>query len=815
MKHVLMIALAGMLSGCFGRESHSNQPPAPSAVPPAFNTASPLNAQPTCNLPKVRILSPLETHADYTKAMVNAQVAYELGLTGHCVRVAVMDSGLTTDPHPDLPRSRVDIIKGSFYTDGQASEVLNDGTVFPHADARHGTATTGLIVAASDGIGMHGMAPGAKVSHWSLVFGSGGGGRGYQPLPLAAIANEDASLKIHFQAVMDVADIVNLSWGWAAPLTGTDGAGNLLYTEAALRQALPTTIDLVAQASTDVDDRTLFIWAAHNYGRESLPATPSSPELLAALPVRIPELSGHWLAVVAVDESGTIADFSNRCGLAQASCLAAPGVCVLTTTAYAPTAQRQLPGGRYNTSRCGEIYDGQQPDYNKLNGTSFAAPIVTGALALVFERFQGQLGNTAALARLLATANKTGIYSDASIYGQGLLDVGAAVQPVGQNALAIAGAMVPLPGLTRTSHDHAGLLALLGNSLAGQTIMVNDELGAPFWLPFSHLPGATPAPVDERWLDMPSLSRQERIGNWTQTITHNAGSRAGYSLDNRADHSAGWFVSTDMHPGQLTGLSALTLQPGDFARQGVFSPPWLDWVADRTRGAGVNLPTGSGILTAAMFQGQAAPLANTAHSAAGSSNLALLEYRRSSDALHWMLQAGRIDEAQSWSGLSTAGSIYGDFAADTHYLAISAHWTPVEGIQLLGAFNTASTQLDTRLPGLLSHIGSLNQRHLELGALARSVLLPNDSLSLRWQARQSRAGQVNWRLPVGLYRRQITYQDLQFDLTGPQHQRLELGWKWPMAERSRLTLRLGRSFVSGESTPPSDHYAAFSFHLSL
>ena len=384
------------------------------------------------------------------------------------------------------------------------------------------------------------------------------------------------------------------------------------------------------------------------------------------------------------------------------------------------------------------------PGMTKWGGTSAATPLTTGAMALVLERFRGQLGNTAAVARLLATANKTGIYSNASIYGQGLLDVGAAVQPVGQTALAMAGAMVPLPGLMRTSRDHAGLLALLGNSLAGQTIMVNDELGAPFWLPFSHLPGATPAPVDERWLDMPSLSRQERIGSWTQTITHNAGSRAGYSLDNRAGHSAGWFVSTDMHPGQLTGLSALTLQPGDFARQGVFSPPWLDWMADRTRGAGASLPAGSGILTAAMFQGNAAPLANTAHAAAGSGNLALLEYRRASDSLHWMLQTGLIDEAQSWSGLSTAGSIYGDFAADTHYLALAAHWTPVEGIQLLGAFNTANTQLNTRLAGVAQSYrqpestSSGTGRSGPFGAAAERQPQP----AVAGPAEQGRAGQL-------------------------------------------------------------------------
>ena len=52
----------------------------------------------------------------------------------------------------------------------------------------------------------------------------------------------------------------------------------------------------------------------------------TSVEVVAGLPVRIPELRGHSLAVVATDRQGRIAEFSNRCGIAKAFCLAAPGV---------------------------------------------------------------------------------------------------------------------------------------------------------------------------------------------------------------------------------------------------------------------------------------------------------------------------------------------------------------------------------------------------------------------------------------------------------------------------------------------------------
>jgi hypothetical protein len=59
-----------------------------------------------------------------------------------------------------------------------------------------------------------------------------------------------------------------------------------------------------------------------------------------------------------------------------------------------------------------------------------AAPHVTGALALLKSRFPN-LSMQQVRDRVLLTADKSGVYADQAIYGQGLLDVGAAASPVG------------------------------------------------------------------------------------------------------------------------------------------------------------------------------------------------------------------------------------------------------------------------------------------------------------------------------------------------------------------------------------------------
>ena len=72
---------------------------------------------------------------------------------------------------------------------------------------------------------------------------------------------------------------------------------------------------------------------------------------------------------------------------------------------------------------------------------------MAGSLAILKQAFPS-LGNDELVTRLFATANKTGIYEVASIYGQGLVDLGAATEPVGQGQIpignSVTGKSVPM-----------------------------------------------------------------------------------------------------------------------------------------------------------------------------------------------------------------------------------------------------------------------------------------------------------------------------------------------------------------------------------
>jgi len=98
--------------------------------------------------------------------------------------------------------------------------------------------------------------------------------------------------------------------------------------------------DVIAQRG--VPDPAIFVWPAGNdHGdpcdegerncfADDLSSTgfsyrATSPNLGGGAVARLPELQGHNVVVVAVDQGGGIADFSNRCGIAGDYCLAAPG----------------------------------------------------------------------------------------------------------------------------------------------------------------------------------------------------------------------------------------------------------------------------------------------------------------------------------------------------------------------------------------------------------------------------------------------------------------------------------------------------------
>ena len=126
----------------------------------------------------------------------------------------------------------------------------------------------------------------------------------------------------------------------------------------------------------------LFIWSTGNQSA----AQPSS---IAALPTQFSNLSRNWIAVTSgsVNAQGQVDrlnDFANQCGVSAQWCLTAPGVVQILPT-----------GGRIGAN-------------GTAGGTSFAAPQVAGAAALVQQAFPWMGGNLLQLS-LLTTARASAL----------------------------------------------------------------------------------------------------------------------------------------------------------------------------------------------------------------------------------------------------------------------------------------------------------------------------------------------------------------------------------------------------------------------
>ncbi len=412
------------------------------------------------------------------RAFANVELAEGAGtVPGTGVTVGFVDTGIDLD-HP--------LFTGSVTEEFFLSAEDETGTT-----TSHGTAVASIVGADFLGLapelrhhGFRGVAPGADLKMFAIPLSSGQ--QPYRPVSLVGLTGADREFQdianaLHAGGV----DIANLSFGYQGIIDD--------YSEADLRAALGDTI--AAMAQVDVAEKTILVWAAGNdHNKDCAAGTDHcvggaidavSPEILAGLPARIPELRGHAVAVVAVgrdsDADGypDIASFSNRCGIAADWCVAAPGVDVeiaIFGRVNGVAGQRAISSG---------------------NGTSFAAPMVAGGLAVMKQLFRGQLGSEELVGRLYATASKEGPFSDASVYGQGLMDLGAATSPVGR-AMLTTGRTVGAPGAGVQASGMVTGLALgdgLARALADQEVVAFDRLGAPFWFGLSGFLERDPGPT--------------------------------------------------------------------------------------------------------------------------------------------------------------------------------------------------------------------------------------------------------------------------------------------------------------------------------
>ena len=398
-----------------------------------------------------------EYNAQEGLGLVNAADAYERGLTGKNIVVAVVDTGLDVT-HPEFQGQ---IAPGGFD--------FVDGTATMSDPFGHGTLVSGIIAAKKDDVGMHGVAFDSQVLP-VRIFDAGG-----------VLSVTSAELAAAIDLAANGAAIINNSWGTALPVTA--------ITADEISAFLP--LELAAYQNA-VAGGTIIVFAAGN-------AALMEPSLRAGLPFHFPELQDLWVAVVAVDLDGNEPLYTNRCGVAAAWCIAAPG-------------GGDDPGsGIFSTVSGG--------GYQRLSGTSFAAPHVSGALAVILQLFEGLTPQEVA-ERLFVSANRTGIYADASIFGQGLLDLEAATRPIG-TIFVFTGDSLSGPAFaldtTRIRLGNAFGDGLT-NSLAGVTLAVFDSYNAPFYVDLGAFVQA-----DSGRLDLGSLL--QRFGKFStrQTMAFGSG----------------------------------------------------------------------------------------------------------------------------------------------------------------------------------------------------------------------------------------------------------------------------------------------------
>ena len=396
----------------------------------------------------------------YGLAMINAAEPYANNLSGAGTTIGIMDSGIETN-HVELDS------QNKITTDSVLDYSNFSGYRAPTADDKtHGTFVASIAAGDRDESNnpndIQGVAYNAQIHFIAIPLAEPD--EDYEPVEVTEENAEDYSgldqayASFYKDFTSRYVTAVNNSYGMQ---------GNIAdYEESAVRASFPTVIETIAQQNKI--NKTIFVWSAGNAGGYSEQQVDnSSPEIFPGMVYFIEELQDTSVAVVSVNEEGLIADHSNRCGLAKDFCVAAPGENI--TGAYVTT---EYP---------------ENDNYGTGSGTSFAAPFVSGAVALLTEKFRGQLTGQEILQRIYVTANKEGVYSNSDIYGQGLLDLKKAIEPIGQTYF-----ISPITNqVTTFSQANIFLSSPLFGSLnnLGDKLFLTyfDELGAPFSINASQL----------------------------------------------------------------------------------------------------------------------------------------------------------------------------------------------------------------------------------------------------------------------------------------------------------------------------------------
>ncbi|AFJ46449.1 autotransporter domain-containing protein [Shimwellia blattae] len=351
-------------------------------------------------------------------ASIGAEYAYARGYTGRDITIGVLDE--TIIDHEEFSGKLSKISPEDPYNYGVSpGGWITIGT--------HGNHVAGIAAARRDGVGMHGVA--------------------YEANILAAKYLGNPIVRSE-QMIQSAARIINNSWGYPIRIV-RDEQGNPIwlpngtpyYSTVTLRDninyyapvigmlnelSLSPVSKVRTNYSSDISmlraarENKLIVFAAGNGNNYNIPVG------VPSLPYFSPDVFGNFLVVTNLTPRDDLHVSSTSCGFTASYCLSAPGTNIYSTGGRLVS----ITGGGITANA---LLNGElafREGYEYMTGTSMAAPLTSGAAAVLMQRFPYM--TSAQIADVLkTTATDLGAPGLDARFGWGKLNLRAAIDGPG------------------------------------------------------------------------------------------------------------------------------------------------------------------------------------------------------------------------------------------------------------------------------------------------------------------------------------------------------------------------------------------------
>ena len=627
--------------------------------------------------------------------VINAHKAYGYGLTGAGKIIAIMDTGLSTT-HSEFSAKTISTFGTLDYADGTS------------ANKDHGLFVASIAAGENDdtdGSTMQGVAPSANLhlSSYNKINGNS-----YFPTHWANATDnastavvQNNSWGINYQVDTLQSDISSNGW------TNDYGVAQKWNSSGYTANAASATAYITAL--NNFQDHGVIVYALSNT------SSYSDADFQAALPELFSQLNEAWITAVNVEITGSLGSEtytrkSAPCGSTGAYCLGGDGFQV-----------SGAKGAQNGTSSYWET---------NYSGTSFVAPQISGAVALLAEAFPthtpAQLTD-----RLLASADNTFFNHDAVVtfgngvkhgyddeFGHGILDIYAALNPITSSSDNRSMSLYTGNSLNDNSSFQLGNSRILTSSSFGDSLQrglisevgyTYDDLDAGFKYNLnSHVNLSTKS--------APSVNLSKELNHLSEPVNNSLQSKS----------------SINLNEGISIGLISLPVQKffesNNFSSTNLenFDTPYLD-----SNDGGVSIGSTFNLSNARLLVGATLPieLSNVQKLGSKKSLISSLEFGES-QSQSVTLMAGLSQENDNLLGSigANAFSLNGATSSTT-FSAIKAQKNFFNNLSLTGIATLANTNMTSPSNSMVDSASDVKSSSIALVADMRNIS-NDDQLSL-------------------------------------------------------------------------------------